>query len=80
MSILSSPYPRQERTGAATATAGVNDFTGNAVDKKTAAEKSVFFINPSTGKISGQALNGKHEKARHVFSPFGGSWDYSEVD
>lgn len=80
MSILSSHCPRPERTGPATATSGVNDFQGNAADKKKAAGKSVFFVNPSTGKITGHALNGKTEKACHVFSPFGGSWDYSEVD
>lgn len=80
MSIVSSHYPRQERTGPATATAGVNDFKANSADKTTAAGKSVFFVNPSTGKITGHALNGKPEKACHVFSPFGGSWDYSEVD
>jgi hypothetical protein len=80
MSILFSHYPRQERTGTATATAGVNDFKSNPGNANPAAEKSVFFINPSTGKITSHALNGKQEKACHVFSPFGGSWDYSEVD
>ena len=80
MSNLSSHYPRPVRTGVVTATSGVNDFQNHAVEKNPAAEKSVFFVHPSTGKIASHPLTGENGKVSRTCSPFGGSWDYSEVD
>lgn len=80
MSISALSYPRRERTGSATATVSVNSFQSLTTDKNQSGESAAFFLDPLTAKPAENSFSGKNEKLCRTFSPFGGSWDYSEVD
>jgi hypothetical protein len=78
MSFHSSAFPAHLGTGPATATTGLNEFSHVAAENLS-SDNTAFFGKPS-GRSPGHSITAKVEKACHAFSPFGGSWDYSEVD
>ncbi len=79
MSISSLIYPRHKRTGSGTVTANVNSFQASLTEIKPAAIVAICF-DATIGKLTGSSFTAKNERVTRVFSPIGGSWDYSEVD
>lgn len=80
MSISCLVHPRLERTGVAVATASINSFLPSPSDQSKSGATTAFFSDPLVSQLTQQPFAGKNENLCHTFSPFSGTWDYSEVD
>ncbi len=78
MSISSLLYPRRERSGSACATDNVRDFQVTTFTEIKPSEIAAICMD-AISKLS-PSFSLKNERAKRIFAPLGGSWDYSEVD